>query len=187
MRIIGGNLRGKKILNPTDKSTRPLKDMVRESVFNIIEHSKNEYVELNNAKVLDLFSGTGSFGIECLSRGAKKVIFFENYINSIKILKKNLDLLNLNKQSNIIEKDAYNITQSQNNLLKFDLIFLDPPFKDNKLNQLIEKIKEMKITSKNTLIIIHRNKKISEIISKDLIISKEKNYGLSKIIFGKIN
>ena len=187
MRIIGGTLIGKKILNPTDKSTRPLKDMVRESIFNIIEHSKNEYVELNNAKVLDLFSGTGSFGIECLSRGAKKVIFFENYKNSIKILKKNLDLLNLNKQSNIIEKDAYNITQSQNNLLKFDLIFLDPPFKDNKLNQLIEKIKEMKITSKNTLIIIHRNKKISEIISKDLIISKEKNYGLSKIIFGKIN
>ena len=187
MRIIGGNFRGKNILNPTDKSTRPLKDMVRESIFNIIEHSKNEYVELNNAKVLDLFSGTGSFGIECLSRGAKKVIFFENYKDSIKILKKNLDLLNLNKQSKIIEKDAYNITQSQNNLLKFDLIFLDPPFKDNKLNQLIEKIKEMKITSKNTLIIIHRNKKISEIISKDLIISKEKNYGLSKIIFGKIN
>ena len=187
MRIIGGNLRGKKILNPTDKSTRPLKDMVRESIFNIIEHSKNEYVELNNAKVLDLFSGTGSFGIECLSRGARKVIFFENYINSIKILKKNLDLLNLNKQSNIIEKDAYNITQSQNNLLKFDLIFLDPPFKDKKLNQLILEIKQMKITSKNTLIIIHRNKKISENISKDLIISKEKNYGLSKIIFGKIN
>ena len=109
MRIIGGNLRGKKILTPTDKSTRPLKDVVRESIFNIIEHSKNEYVELSNSKVLDLFSGTGSFGIECLSRGAKKVIFFENYINSIKILKKNLDLLNLNKQSNIIEKDAYNI------------------------------------------------------------------------------
>ena len=186
MRIIGGNLRGKKILNPTDKSTRPLKNMVRESIFNIIEHSKNEYVDLNDAKILDLFSGTGSFGIECLSRGAKKVIFFENYINSIKILKKNLDLLNLNKQSNIIEKDAYNINRSQNDLIKYDLIFLDPPFKDNKLNQLIEKIKEMKITSKNTLIIIHRNKKISEIISKDLIISKEKSYGLSKIIFGKI-
>jgi len=187
MRVIGGNLKGKKILNPSDKSTRPLKDIVKESIFNIIEHSKNEYVELNNAKVLDLFSGTGSFGIECLSRGAKKVIFFENYINSIKILKKNLELLNLNKQSNIIEKDAYNIILSQNNLTKFDLIFLDPPFKDNKLNQLIEKIKLMKITSKNTLIIIHRNKKISENISKDLIISKEKNYGLSKIIFGKIN
>ena len=104
MRIIGGNLRGKKILNPTDKSTRPLKDMVRESIFNIIKHSKNEYVELNKAKVLDLFSGTGSFGIECLSRGAEKVTFYENYTNSIKILKKNLNLLKLNKQSTIIEK-----------------------------------------------------------------------------------
>ena len=81
MKIIGGNLRGKKILNSIDRSTRPLKDMVRESIFNIIEHSKNEYVELNNAKVLDLFSGTGSFGLECLSRGAKEVVFFENYHN----------------------------------------------------------------------------------------------------------
>ena len=186
MRVIGGNLRGKEILNPTDKSTRPLKDMVRESIFNIIEHSKNEYVELNNAKILDLFSGTGSFGIECLSRGAEKEICFENYKNSTRILKKNLDLLNLKKYSKIIEKDAYNISQSQHSLLKFDLIFLDPPFKDNKLNQIIEKIKKMKISSKDTLIVIHRNKKISENITKDIIITKEKNYGLSKIIFGKI-
>jgi len=186
MRIIGGNLRGKKILAPTDKSTRPLKDMVRESIFNIIKHSENEFVNLNNAKVLDLFSGTGSFGIECISRGAEKVIFFENYINSIKVLKKNLDLLKLNKYSKIIEKDIYNISNSQLNLKKFDLIFLDPPFKDNKINQIIEIIKKMKITSKDTLIIMHRNKKIDENISKDLIVSKEKSYGLSKIIFGKI-
>ena len=187
MRIIGGKLRGKKIIIPTDKSTRPLKDIVRESIFNIIEHSKNEFVNLNCAKVLDLFSGTGSFGIECISRGAETVIFFENYTNSIKVLKKNLNLLKLNKHSKIIEKDTYNISQSQLNLLKFDLIFLDPPFKDNKINQLIEKIKKMKITSKDSLIIIHRNKKIAENISKNLIISKEKNYGLSKIIFGKIS
>ena len=186
MRIIGGNLRGKKILAPTDKSTRPLKDLVRESIFNIIEHSKNEFVNLNRAKVLDLFSGTGSFGIECISRGAEKVIFFENYTNSIKVLKKNIDLLKLNKHSKIIEKNTYNISQSQLNLKKFDLIFLDPPFKDNKINQLIDKIKKMKITSKDSLIIIHRNKKIAENISNNLIISKEKNYGLSKIIFGKI-
>ena len=86
MRIIGGFFRGKKILGPIDRSTRPLKDLVRESIFNILEHSKNEFVKLNKANVLDLFSGTGSFGIECLSRGAEKVIFFENYYNSIKIL-----------------------------------------------------------------------------------------------------
>tara|TARA_B100002051_G_C16710229_1_gene626194 strand:+ start:423 stop:986 length:564 start_codon:yes stop_codon:yes gene_type:complete len=187
MRIIGGNLRGKKILNPTDKSTRPLKDIVRESIFNIIEHSKNEYVELNNATVLDLFSGTGSFGIECLSRGAKKVIFYENYENSIKVLKKNLDLLKLNNNSKIIQNDSYRISRSKLFSRIFDLIFLDPPFNDDKINQLIEKIKKMKITSQNTVIIIHRNKNISEDISKDLIITREKIYGLSKIIFGKIS
>ena len=187
MRIIGGHFKGKKIIVPSDKSTRPLKDMVRESIFNIIEHSKNEFVNLDGAKILDLFSGTGSFGIECISRGAEKVIFFENYINSIKVLKKNLDLLKLNKYAKIIEKDVYNINKSQLNYMKFDLIFLDPPFKDNKINQLIDIIKIMKITTKNTLIIIHRNKKIAENITKNLIISKEKNYGLSKIIFGKIS
>ena len=186
MRIIGGFLKGRKIFNPVDNSTRPLKDMVRESIFNIIGHSKIESINLKKSIILDLFSGTGSFGIECISRGAEKVIFFENYTNSIKVLKKNLNLLKLNKHSKIIEKDTYNISQSQLNLKKFDLIFLDPPFKDNKINQLIEKIKKMKITSKDSLIIIHRNKKIAENISKNLIISKEKNYGLSKIIFGKI-
>ena len=186
MRIVGGYLKGRKILNTLDKSTRPLKDLVRESIFNILEHSKGQFPKLNNSYVLDLFSGTGSFGIECLSRGAKSVTFFENYSNSIKILKKNLDLLDLNKNSTIIEKDVFSINPAQHNLSKFDLIFLDPPFKDNKLNQLIGIIKKMKITCKNTLIIIHRNTKISENICKDLIISKEKNYGLSKIIFGKI-
>ena len=186
MRIIGGNLKGKKILNPQDKSTRPLKDLVKESIFNIIEHSKNEFVNLNGARVLDLFSGTGSFGIECISRGAEKVIFFENYLNSVKALKKNLDLLKLNKYSKIIAKDIYNISQVNLNYKKFDLIFLDPPFKDNKINLLIKIIKNMRITSKKSMIIIHRNKKIVENISKDLVISKEKSYGLSKIIFGKI-
>ncbi len=186
MRVIGGNLKGKKILTPIDKSTRPLKDIVRESIFNIIEHSKSEFVNLSNAKVLDLFSGTGSFGIECLSRGAEKVYFYENYIKSIKVLKKNLDLLKLNKYSKIIEKDSYEISKSDLITKKFDLIFLDPPFKDSKINHLIEMIKIMKITSNETLIIIHRNKKFAENLSKELFILKEKNYGLSKIIFGKI-
>ena len=91
MRVIGGYLKGQKILEPTDKSTRPLKDRVRESIFNIIEHSNNETINLKGAKILDLFAGTGSFGIECLSRGAEKVVFFENYHQSNMLLKKNLE------------------------------------------------------------------------------------------------
>ena len=75
MRIISGKLKGKKIFIPKDKKTRPLKDLTKESIFNIINHSNKFEINLNDSNVLDLFSGVGSFGIECLSRGAKKVIF----------------------------------------------------------------------------------------------------------------
>ena len=64
MRIIGGNFRGKKIFDAFDKNTRPLKDLIKESIFNILEHSKNEKIKIDSAIVLDLFSGTGSFGLE---------------------------------------------------------------------------------------------------------------------------
>ena len=109
MRVIGGKLRGKKILNTLDKLTRPPKDIVRESVFNIIEHSYNDKICLDNSIILDIFSGTGSFGIESLSRGASKVTFIENYKNSILILKKNLINLNLNNRCQIIDLNILNI------------------------------------------------------------------------------
>ena len=91
MRIISGHFKGKKILEPKDKITRPLKDLTKESVFNILTHSNKFRIDLNNASVLDLFSGVGSFGIECLSRGVKKVVFIENYVNVLTVLKKNLN------------------------------------------------------------------------------------------------
>ena len=80
MRIISGNYKGKKILLPKDKLTRPLKDLTKESIFNMIQHSKLLDVNLEDSNVLDLFSGVGSFGLECLSRGAKNVTFFEKDI-----------------------------------------------------------------------------------------------------------
>ena len=111
MRVIGGKLRGKLIHNPTDKTTRPLKEMVRESIFNILEHSKNEKIKFKNDIVLDLFSGSGSFGIECLSRGVKKVFFFENYKPSLKVLEKNIKGLKIDKDSVIKEINAYEISK----------------------------------------------------------------------------
>ena len=121
MRVIGGNFKGKKICTPTDKSTRPLKDIVRESIFNIIGHSKNEFINLENGKILDLFSGTGSFGIECISRGAKKVIFFENYKPAIELLIKNINYLKFNKQSVINKNNIYVDGNFKKLNYKFDL------------------------------------------------------------------
>ena len=186
MRVIGGSLKGNKLLIPMDKSTRPLRDMVRESIFNILDHSSKVSKNINNSIVLDLFSGTGSFGIECLSRGAQEVIFFENYSNSIKILKNNIFNLKLDSKTKVYENNVYNLKESNLENKIFDVIFLDPPFKDKEINNLINQIKLLKITDINTIIIIHRNKKSVDNIFKFLNILDEKNYGLSKILFGKL-
>ena len=91
MRIISGKAKGKKIQIPIDKKTRPLKDMVRESIFNIIQHSNLLSSGFDELIILDLFSGVGSFGLEAISRGAKKVIFFEDYNPALKMLYQNID------------------------------------------------------------------------------------------------
>ena len=90
MRIISGRSKGKKILDPKDINTRPLKDLTKESIFNIIKHSNKFNVQLQNSNVLDLFSGVGSFGLECLSRGSENITFVENYKNVLPILRKNI-------------------------------------------------------------------------------------------------
>ena len=84
MRIISGYLKGKKINLPKDNLTRPLKDMVKESIFNILEHSNEINFRVKNSLVLDLFSGSGSFGLECISRGAKYVYFNEFVANVLR-------------------------------------------------------------------------------------------------------
>ena len=185
MRIISGSLKGKKILQPIDQNTRPLKDLVKESIFNILQHSDENKVELLNSNILDLFSGTGSFGIECISRGAKKVVFNENHFNSIKILEKNIKNLNLENKSEIIKQSVYDLN-NHSFKEKFDIIFLDPPFRDKNLNFLIEKLVKLKISNSKTVVIIHRNKKTNETISNNFDITREKVFGLSKILFGRI-
>ena len=186
MRIISGELKGKKLSVPLDKSTRPLRDMVRESIFNILDHSNKLSTEIYNSKVLDLFSGTGSFGIECLSRGAAEVIFFENYHNSLKILKQNIFNLKLENKSIVFDYSAYNLKEVNLEDRIFNIIFLDPPFKDRKIKSLIDQIKKLKVADKNSLLVIHRNKKSEDNISQYLNVIDEKNYGLSKIFFCKL-
>ena len=187
MRIISGIYKNKKISLPTDKFTRPLKDMVRESIFNIIEHSNLIKKKILNSKVLDLYSGSGSFGIECLSRGASKVYFCENYSSAFKVLKKNLLNLNCLNRSNIFDTSVTDfINQFDSSQNKFDFIFLDPPYKEQKINILLEVIIERKILNKNGVLILHRNKKTEDIFPEKLKIFSERIYGLSKIYFIKL-
>lgn len=185
MRIISGNFRGKKLFLPSDKLTRPLKDVVKESIFNLILHSKKFNLVVENSLILDLFSGTGSFGIECISRKAKKVIFFENYPEAIKILEKNLNLLKNIDGFEIYKQDFFNFFLSNRELnAKFDIIFIDPPYKEKKINEIIEIILKKKILSQNGILIIHRHKKDNTKLTNKLRIIEDRTYGISKILFG---
>ena len=183
MRIISGFFKGKKILEPKDSKTRPLKDLTKESIFNIIEHSNKFKIDLNKSNILDLFSGVGSFGIECLSRGVKKVIFVENYNKVLPLLKNNLANLKSNINFEIIEKDIINSNIFSEFNEKFDLVFLDPPFKEDKINNILIKICEEKILNKNSIIIIHRHKSKIDNLPANFKIIEEKKYGISKILF----
>ena len=184
MRIISGNFKGKKILLPKDKLTRPLKDLTKESIFNIIKHSKLLNINLENSNILDLFSGAGSFGLECLSRGAVNVTFFESYKEVLTVLRKNISSLKQQDSSIIIEKDIFAENTLNKLNKKFDIIFMDPPYKEKKLIDLLDTIIKLKLLKNNGSIIIHRHKKEEDVFPNEFKIIIEKNYGISKIIFG---
>ena len=186
MRIISGYLKGRKITQPKDRLTRPLKDLTKESIFNIIKHSNLINFDLKKSKNLDLFSGVGAFGLECVSRGAKNVTFCENYPESIKVLKRNILNFECQNKTEIIVENIFNIknlTQFYNK--KFEIIFLDPPFANSAYLHELKLIKQKKNYKKNHIIIIHRERKSFENFGNILNPIIIKQYGRSKIIFGK--
>ena len=187
MRIISGKYKGKKLYQPIDISTRPLRDIVKESIFNLLTHSNNIRIDLPGAYVLDLFSGTGSFGIECISRGAKFVTFVENYNGILPILKKNLANLKLASNYLVIEKNVFNYLNLNQFKKQFDIIFLDPPYKETELNELLLLFINEKILKQDGIIIIHRHKKHIDTLPNQINILEEKKYGISKILFCNIS
>jgi len=183
MRVISGSLKGRLIDFLKNDKTRPLKDSVKENIFNIIKHSRLINLNIENSKVLDLYSGIGSFGIECVSRGAKKVTFVERDINALKILKRNLTTLTILNKTKIYSNEIENIL-IKNKDEKFNIFFFDPPFKDLKFMNNIKLIKENKLFQKEHIVIIHRERKTVDNFENFLRIIETKNYGRSKIIFG---
>ena len=182
MRIIGGKLKRKSLNYLKNSTTRPLKDSVKENIFNILEHSNIIKTSIEKANVLDVYSGVGSFGLECLSRGAAKVTFIEQNIKAFEILRKNLIHLSVLNQSILINGDIEKfITGSSEE--NYSILFLDPPFADSEFSKNLSLIKEKKLYTNDHIIIIHRQKNSNDDL-KFIKILLTKNYGRSKIIFG---
>ena len=182
MRIISGKLKGKSLKFIKNLNTRPLKDSVKENIFNILEHSNLIDIKFEKSDILDLYSGFGSFGIECISRGAQKVSFVEQNKNTARILEDNLISLSILKKANIFINSVEEVLE-KNKKKKFNIFFFDPPFLDKKYIESLNFIKKYKMYKKKHILIIHREKKTIDNFENNLKIIKDKIYGKSRIIF----
>lgn len=177
MRIVSGKYRGKKLLSPIDEKTRPTSDKVKESLFNIIG------MRVVDASCLDLFSGSGALGIECISRGAKKVIFNDLNKNAVKIIKDNLSSLkNIECEYQVFNKDYKDLLECLND--KFDIVFLDPPYAMKINEKIINVLKEKKLIDEDTLIVLETSSEDS--LDLECSFSKSYKYGSIKLTILKI-
>lgn len=179
MRVISGTAKGKKLNSLEGLETRPTLDRVKEAVFNIIQF------DIKDSVILDLFSGSGALGIEALSRGAKEAILCDASSKAIKIINKNLEETRLKDKAKVINTD-YLVTLSKIKDKKFDIIFLDPPYKSDYVEKSIEYISKYNLLAENGIIIVETNdkNKIDEIkAKKGLEVYDTRKYGIAIIIF----
>lgn len=126
MRIVAGRFHGAQIIAPKGQATRPTSDRVRESLFNILSHGIDDFA-LEDARVLDLFAGSGALGIEALSRGARYALFIEDSADARAAIRQNVEALGLTGASKIWRRDATKLGPA-GTMSQFNLLFADPPY-----------------------------------------------------------
>ncbi len=126
MRIVGGRFRGRPLATPSDEATRPTSDRVREAIFNILAHGIRDF-DLEGAKVLDLFAGTGALGLEALSRGASFCLLVEESAEARALIRRNVEALGLTGVTKIFRRDATDLGAAGSRG-GHGLVFLDPPY-----------------------------------------------------------
>ncbi|MCV0424636.1 MAG: 16S rRNA (guanine(966)-N(2))-methyltransferase RsmD [Roseibium sp.] len=125
MRIVSGRFKGAALATPKSQETRPTSDRLRETIFNILGHGLD--VDLDGARVLDLFAGTGALGFEAISRGARHCTFIEEGAEARGVIRRNMETLGLNGVSKIFRRDATRLGDA-GTIEAFDLVFADPPY-----------------------------------------------------------
>ncbi|MEC8334133.1 MAG: 16S rRNA (guanine(966)-N(2))-methyltransferase RsmD [Actinomycetota bacterium] len=166
MRVIAGVEKGRKLVAPSGDHIRPTKDRVKEAIFN----SLHSYGLVNDKSFLDLFSGTGSLGIEALSRGANSVVFVDNNQEAIDCITLNVKKLNYGSVSKILKTDALNFLKKEE---YFDIALIDPPYKYEHWSALLEHINAHSI-------VIESSEKV--ILESDWQIIKSQKYGQTNLL-----
>ncbi len=181
MRVIAGKYKGRKLNDASKYDIRPATDRVKETIFNVLQHKLN----IENVKVLDLFAGTGSLGIEALSRGAQKGTFVDLSKESISLIKANLENLNCLEVCELIKADGVKFIERCNE--KFDLIFADPPYAYEMTDIIPELIFSNKILNDNGFLIIEHQRNLSFKFTDDFVKTITKEFGNTTVTFFKHN
>lgn len=183
MRVISGTKKGYKLKAPKGQETRPTKDRIKESLFNILRNIDEESV------ILDLYGGSGGIGIEFLSRGANKVYFVDRSYISIKIINENLMHTKLKDNSQVIKSDSIKAIELLGEKgIKMDYIYIDPPFGQKLILKALENIIKMDILDDEGLIIIEHEKDLTLKERIDNLIRIDyRNYGNECLSFYRKN
>lgn len=181
MRIISGKARGTKLYTLDGTATRPTLDRVKESLFNIIQN------DIEDSTVLDLFSGSGAIGLECLSRGAKRAVLCDSSKDAIKIIKQNVQKTHFEEKVEVYNMEFTKLVERLQNQ-KFDIIYIDPPYATDFIKISLEKIIEYELVNENTKIIVETDDEtriLNQIEKMDVEITDKRKYGRATIIFLK--
>ena len=181
--IIGGKYKRTKLEVP-EKFVRPTSAIKREAIFSTIESYaiKNSFEIYKNKSIIDIFAGSGLIGLEAISRGIKMSYFIENNANVYNILKKNCKKICKPNEFKIIFENAINGID-KNFEIEPSIIFIDPPYRKESIENILKKILKNDIKSINTLIVIETSIEEKLLIPEQLSIFKEKIYGKTKILF----
>ena len=179
MRVISGIAKGTRLETLEGNSTRPTLDRVKEALFNIIQ------TNIKEANVLDLFAGSGALAIEALSRGAKHAILCDKSNYAIKIIKRNLEKTHLEENAQIINSD-YNKALNSYKDTKFDLIFIDPPYKLDIAVDAISKIISLDLLEQDGIIVLetdHKERELEKLKNINVNVYDLRKYGRVTLIF----
>jgi 16S rRNA (guanine966-N2)-methyltransferase len=181
LRIIAGRFKGRKLRSVPGTKTRPTASRIREAIFNILAG------QVRGARVLDLFAGTGAFGVEALSRGAESVFFIDIDSDSIAVLKDNIKSISLENHTRILKWDP---TKNLNCLRSwrpaFNLVFMDPPYNKNLIAATLQNLHNSESMESGTRIVLEHSRQ--EPIPKDkkpFILLDQRRYGKTLVSFFK--
>ena len=181
MKILSGRYKGKEIKSPSGRDVRPTLARTRESIFNILIH--RFHLVFNELIILDLFAGSGSFGLESISRGSAHTIFVDNNSFSIKCINDNLARLGVLDKFTVIESDAVEFGINKNLLGEVNLAFLDPPYSTNLIADSLLYICQNGYLQEDALVVIELARGESFDIVQGFSWEYEVSYGKTSVVF----